>query len=45
MTSVGYVILAYAVGLGLLVGYAGNLWLGTRRVARYNSRPAAGREP
>ena len=34
MTSRDYVIAAYVVGLGLLLGYALLLWLEARRLAR-----------
>ncbi len=33
MTANGYVILAYAIGLGLLWGYAAQLWLASRRTS------------
>lgn len=44
MSGNDYVILAYAVGLGLLWGYAATLWFGLRRAARYNDA-ATPREP
>jgi hypothetical protein len=31
VTADGYVILAYTIGLGLLWGYAAQLWLASRR--------------
>ncbi|WP_428938354.1 hypothetical protein [Fontivita pretiosa] len=34
MSGQNYVILAYAIGLGLLWGYAAKLWWETRSLAR-----------
>jgi hypothetical protein len=34
MTAHAYVILAYSSGLGLLLAYAGYLWIATRSQAR-----------
>lgn len=33
MSATGYTILAYAIGLGLLWGYALKLWLGSRQTS------------
>ena len=38
MSQIQYVLLAYAVGLGLLLGYAARLWLMSRRLRRAQTR-------
>jgi hypothetical protein len=39
MNGNNYVILAYAIGLGLLWGYAAVLWLQSRRAAKIGAKP------
>ena len=41
MSAQQYLILAYAVGLGLLLGYAATLWLANRALGRSEKCRAA----
>ena len=42
MSAVGYTILAYAIGLGLLWGYAATLWLGASKAEATDDNGAEG---